>query len=183
MQRATQPAEIFMIAIIDYGIGNISSIKNMVTHVGGEVQCTADPAVVAAARALIIPGVGAFDACVRAFRSSPVSDAVVDCVLGQGVPVLGICVGLQMMGRSSEEGVEAGLGWIAADAKRLSPQPESGLKVPHIGWRDVECRCVNPLLGGEGREQRFYFAHSYHVVCDNCDDVLATCEYGGPVTA
>lgn len=172
-----------MIAIIDYGIGNLASIHNIIRHVGGTAVVTGDAEAVRSATALVIPGIGHFDSCMTAFRASAVFDLVEKRAHVDRIPVLGICVGMQMMARGSEEGDAQGLGWISADVRRLNPSPEANLKVPHLGWRHVDVREDARLFSSMDDERRFYFAHSYHVVCDDPDDLAASYDYDGPVSA
>ena len=164
-----------MIAITDYGIGNLGSIRNIIKHVGGTAEITRDENLIRQARGVIIPGVGSFDACVTALRRSGLLKPV-ESALGQGVPVLGICVGMQMMARGSEEGREPGLGWIGADVKKFSTAP--GLKIPHMGWSPVHARPGSQLFGNADADARFYFVHSFYVACDNPYDVAASADYG-----
>jgi glutamine amidotransferase len=172
-----------MIAIINYGIGNLGSIQNIIKHIGGSATITSDPEVVRTAKVLILPGVGSFDSCVKALRASKLLDLIETRVHQEKTPILGICVGMQMMAKASEEGIEPGLGWVAARVEKLRPDPASGLKVPHLGWRSVECPANSPLRADPDRDPRFYFAHSYHVVCEDASLIAATCDYGGRYVA
>ncbi len=171
-----------MIAIVDYGIGNLASIRNMFRHIGADAVLTDDPKVVEASTGLVLPGIGAFDSCMNGFRRSPAYEAVELQVRELRKPILGICVGMQMMGRGSDEGKERGLNWIAADVKRLAPDPSPNLKVPHLGWSYIETNPACPLFDEESADRRFYFAHSFHVVCDNPGVVAASYNYGGSIT-
>jgi glutamine amidotransferase len=172
-----------MIAIVDYGIGNLASIHNIIKHVGGSAAVTCEADIIKNAAALIIPGIGHFDACMKGFRASAVFDLVEKRVHIDHVPVLGICVGMQMMARGSEEGTEKGLNWIKADVRRLNPSAGTGLKVPNLGWRCVDAGDNARLFARMDQERRFYFAHSYHVVCDDPCDVAATFDYDGLISA
>jgi glutamine amidotransferase len=171
-----------MIAIIDYGIGNLASIRNMLRHIGADAVLTDDPKVVETSTALVLPGIGAFDSCMQGFRQSPVYEAVELQVRDLRKPILGICVGMQMMGRGSDEGKERGLNWIAADVRRLAPDPSLHLKIPHLGWSYVETNSACPLFAEKDDDRRFYFAHSFHVVCDSQDVVAASYDYGSRIT-
>lgn len=166
-----------MITIIDYGIGNINSVANMIRHVGGECRVTRDPTDIAAAEKLILPGVGAFDRGMKALLDSGIADALSTAVLGHKTPILGICLGMQLMTGRSEEGYLPGLGWLDAEVRKFRFPDPSGLKIPHMGWNTIFIQRANPLLKSEYR-QRFYFVHAYHVVCADEADVVATCEYG-----
>src|SRR6185312_7044309 len=152
-----------MIAIINYGIGNLGSIRNMIEHVGGNAVISDSAETLREARALILPGVGAFDACVGALRGSGLLGLIEKRVHAEGIPLLGICVGLQLLADRSEEGREVGLGWIKGDVKRLRPDPGTKLKVPHLGWRSIDVGTAG-AWAGVGNTPRFYFAHSYHFV-------------------
>lgn len=171
-----------MIAIINYGIGNLGSIRNMIEHVGGDAVITDSMETLREAKALILPGVGAFDACVAALRDSGLLGLIERRVHAEGVPLLGICVGLQLMANRSEEGRESGLGWIAGEVERLRPHPEAKLKVPHLGWRSVEVGSARGWAGVDDRP-RFYFAHSYHFVPSDKEVIVGTVDYGGSVVA
>ena len=167
-----------MLAIIDYGLGNLHSVANMVRHLGGQYIITSDPDEIASARKLILPGVGAFDHGMRALSSKGIITAFTKSVIQRSVPVLGICLGMQLLARKSEEGSLAGLGWLDADVRRFRLPAESNLKIPHMGWNRVDIVKSSPLFGPGMDEQRFYFVHSYHVVCNNSADVLGTAFHG-----
>jgi imidazole glycerol-phosphate synthase subunit HisH len=168
-----------MIAIVDCGIGNVGSVLNMFRRIGAPTVVSGDPDVVGAAEKLVLPGVGAFDHGMSRLRRSGLIPTLERRVLGDAIPILGICLGLQLFTRASEEGVEEGLGWLPGRTVRfrLTEPPNDALKVPHMGWNTVrEARPdAWPSLSGQ---PRFYFVHSYHVVCDHEDDVLATARYG-----
>lgn len=167
-----------MIAIIDYGMGNPGSIKSMLRKLGVPSQITADPAEIQQAGKLILPGVGAFDAGMTKLHESGLVPLLDRRVREEKVPVLGICLGMQLMGRSSEEGHAPGLGWIAADARRFSIPQGSRLKVPHMGWTPVTARKPSALIPQDGEDLRFYFVHSYHVVCADPQDAVLEAEHG-----
>jgi imidazole glycerol-phosphate synthase subunit HisH len=173
-----------MISIVDYGLGNLGSIHNMLRKLGVAVQVTSDPTTVADAEKLILPGVGSFDNGMENLERLGLVPVLHRAVLERRVPVLGICLGAQLMTRSSEEGRKQGLGWIAADTIRFfSRSPELRLPVPHMGWRGVHAATACPLLLGLPSEPRFYFVHSYHFLCDEPRDVVLTTEYGYTFTA
>lgn len=165
-----------MIAIVDYNMGNLGSIRNMLKKLGFESHITADPQDIAAAERIILPGVGAFDAGMTALETSGLIPVLNDRVHGARVPTLGICLGMQLMTRRSEEGTHAGLGWIDADVIRF-PSDEN-LKVPHMGWNLVEPAREAPLIADLPPEPRFYFVHSYYARCQRDEDVLLTAQYG-----
>ncbi len=164
-------------------IGNAAAVANMVRMCGGEAIITANPQDLLHARRVILAGVGAFDAGMCALERGGWLEYVHKIAQEGEVAILGICLGMQLMCRSSEEGVLPGLGWFDAVVKRIQPPPTLGLKVPHMGWNTI--RILNPhaTLAKTHDEQRFYFVHSYHVVCDNPSDAVATVSYGGDLIA
>jgi imidazole glycerol-phosphate synthase subunit HisH len=170
-----------VIAIVDYGIGNLSSVLNMIRHVGGEAVVTCDASTIVAASGLIIPGVGSFDACLKALRNSKLLPVIEQRVFEVKTPVLGICVGMQMMARSSDEGQERGLGWFQAHVRRFDPS--GGLIIPHMGWRTISTRVGSKIFERLDSPPRFYFVHSYHVTCDDEADIEALAYYGAPFVA
>lgn len=168
-----------MIVVVDYGVGNLGSIVNMFKKVGVKAVASSDPTVIESAEKLILPGVGAFDAAMRKFRETGLVPVVGELVLEKKIPVLGLCVGLQLMTKGSEEGQEAGLGWFDAETVRFKFDAEHApLKIPHMGWNSVQVRREHPLVADWDPESRFYFVHSYHVVAKETDAVLAETEYG-----
>lgn len=175
------PEEISLIVVVDYGVGNSGSIANMLDYLGFEVCIAADVSEIRRASHLILPGVGAFDPAMARLRASAMIPALEDAVFGKGVPILGVCLGMQLLGRRSQEGKETGLGWLAADTVKLSPPVGTSLKVPHIGWSDVIPRADARLFSAEV-QSRFYFVHSYHMQCDSSETKSAECEYGGLIT-
>lgn len=179
-----------MVAVIDYGVGNLFSVEKAVAFQGVEVQVTSDPAVIKAADKIILPGVGAFGDCMKNFRESGLIPIVMERI-GAGTPLLGICVGLQILFEGSEESPEVpGLGIIKGKVRLIdAARPEnrkSGLKVPHMGWNMVaarEPRQPADLFGGLGEAPFFYFVHSYHGVPQDRRVITATADYGGEITA
>lgn len=173
-----------MIVVIDYGMGNVGSVVNMLRKVGAEVSLSGELAAVQRADKLILPGVGAFDAGMTRLRESGLVEPLTRKVLVERTPILGICLGVQLFGRGSEEGQLPGLGWVAADTRRMQPRgPEGPLRVPHMGWNMLRPAREHPLLDGLEPDARFYFVHSYHVCCERPQDVLARVDYGGEWTA
>lgn len=154
----------------------------MVRKCGGEAIITADPQALLGAERVIIAGVGAFDAGMQALREEGWISPLQYIASKGNIPILGICLGMQMMCRRSEEGNLPGLGWFDADVKRIVSQSQSH-KVPHMGWNTLTLAKTNDLLPQSDEERRFYFVHSYHVVCDDDNDVLATTNYGIELTA
>lgn len=169
------------ITIVDYGVGNIASLVNMLEYIGVDSVVAGDPAGIAAARSLILPGVGAFDAAMGELHARGLIAPLDEAVLGRRVPVLGVCLGMQILGRGSEEGQARGLGWIDAVAMRLRPPPDSGLKVPHVGWSEVVVSRPSALFPEGGATERFYFVHSYALQCADSAAVAATVSHGGEV--
>lgn len=174
-----------MITIIDYGIGNLRSIEKAFQAVGASVLRTDDPDEIAEAEHLVLPGVGAFGACIREIRSREVEEAMRD-VIDRGVPFLGVCVGMQLLfDEGLEHGAHRGLGLLPGQVvhfhKAMNGQGGAkDLKVPHMGWNVLRPTRPSPLFNGldEGGEPFVYFVHSYHAVADKESDVLATSEYG-----
>lgn len=172
-----------MITIVDYGTSNLGSMKNMLKKIGVETRFASTPADIDDATKIIVPGVGAFDAGMRALNESGMVPALNRKALEERVPILGVCLGMQLMTRRSEEGELAGLGWIPADTIRFDQQSHPGLRVPHMGWSEVVVRKAEPICADMPAETRFYFAHSYHVACDDPQDVLLEAQYGGTFPA
>jgi len=173
-----------MITIVDYGVGNLGSILNMLKKVGAKAQASSDPQALAKAEKLILPGVGAFDAGMRKLRETGLIPLLNELALEKKVPVLGLCLGMQLMTKRSAEGTETGLGWFDAETVRFQFGPENAhLKVPHMGWNTLDIRRPHPLVADLGPEPRFYFVHSYHVICADQADVVAYTDYGHAVTA
>lgn len=172
------------IVVIDYGMGNVGSILNMLRKVGAQGVLSQGPDDVMRAEKLILPGVGAFDKGMGNLRAMGYAAALGERVLNQRVPILGICLGMQLFTQRSEEGTAPGLGWMDAETIRFRfPEGTRQLKVPHMGWDDVSVCKPSPLFADAAEGRRFYFVHSYHVVCRDPADVLATTEYGFPFTS
>lgn len=169
------------VTIIDCGIGNIKSVQRMFEAADGATEIVDNPARLGGARRIALPGVGAFDAGMSALRNGWIGP-LDDLVLEKRVPILGICLGMQLLCRRSEEGLMPGLGWITADVVKLDIGGDVKLKLPHMGWSEVTPTRPNPLIPVDIGEQRFYHVHKYRAVCDNPGDVLATAVYGSPFT-
>jgi imidazole glycerol-phosphate synthase subunit HisH len=173
-----------VIVIVDYGLGNPASVRNMLRKAGHTAEVTSDRTAIEGATRLILPGVGAFDHGMRNLAERGLIETLNQAVLVRKVPILGICLGLQLMSRSSEEGVLPGLGWLAADTVRLTfPGGNAALRVPHMGWNTVTTNADTFLSAHIPADARFYFVHSYHLRCDDPADVALTAPYGGPVVA
>lgn len=165
-----------MITIIDYGMGNLGSIQNMFKRIGEVAVITADLDVISKADKILLPGVGAFDNAMTRINESGMRAVLDKKALLERVPILGICLGMQLLTRSSEEGTQPGLGWIAAATRRFPPLP--GLKVPHMGWNLVVPTHESELTRDLAAEARFYFVHSYCVHVDNEEDAILKTDYG-----
>ncbi|MDP3517059.1 MAG: imidazole glycerol phosphate synthase subunit HisH [Pseudohongiella sp.] len=166
------------ISIVDYGVGNLGSIQNMLKKLGAESVIAHDEASINAATKLILPGVGAFDYGMRRLEESGLRYALDHAVLVRKVPVAGICLGMQMMTLGSEEGTLPGLNWINAKTVRFSSVGEVPLKVPHMGWRIVHKSKESRILENLEPVSRFYFVHSFYVNCLDPTDTLLTASYG-----
>lgn len=169
------------VTIVDADIGNVRSVLRMFEAVDCEAKIAGSPAEAQTAERLVLPGIGAFDAGMGALNGGW-RDILDELALAREIPILGICLGMQLLCRSSEEGSASGLGWVAADVKRIDTNGDRSLKIPHMGWAVVHPTQPNPLIpSGEG-EQRFYHVHSYRVVCDDSADVIGTVDYGSCFT-
>lgn len=172
-----------MIAIIDYGMGNVRSLSNAFEYLGEDVIVTNDSKAMEDAERIVLPGVGAFGDAMAAMEQSGVIEPLTRQVCELRKPMLGICLGMQLVAKESvEHGRHQGLGWVDAHIERLTPA--APLKVPHVGWNSLEFSEGDWLFEGIHRkEANFYFVHSFHMVCSNPQDRIATTDYGGPITA
>ena len=170
-----------MIGVINYGVGNINSVINMIKKVGGEVSEVKSPNDLHYFNKLILPGVGAFDHCMQSFKQGGWKEPLDRLVSDNKVPIMGICVGMQMLGHSSEEGSELGLGWI--NAKTVKITRRENIKIPHMGWNKISVKKENELFTNADLEQRFYFVHSYRVECLDPENIIATTFHGEEVVA
>lgn len=166
------------ICIVDYGLGNVGSILNMLKRIGYLAEITNDVKKIRGAQKIILPGVGAFDSGIKKLKELGLVDDIKECVLVKKVPILGICLGMQLMAIRSEEGKEDGLSLIDAEVIKFNFKENLALKVPHMGWNSVEVRKTHPLIEGMEQEMRFYFVHSYYVKCNREEDILTTTKYG-----
>ena len=167
-----------MIAIVDHGMGNLGSVQNMLRKIGAESVRSADADVIRHADKLVLAGIGAFDGAADRLAELGLVDVLNEMVLDWHVPVLGICLGMQLMARSSDEGSQTGLGWLDAEVRRFSFPVGVNLPVPHVGWQEITPTRRSPLFDPADGETRFYFSHSYHLVCHDPTDVAATATYG-----
>lgn len=165
-----------MITIVDYGMGNLGSILNMFKRIGVPAMITSDHNEIASADKILLPGVGAFDNAMARINESGLRAVLDRKALVERVPILGICLGMQLLTRSSEEGTQPGLGWIAASTRRFPSM--SGLKVPHMGWNLVVSSRESELTADMAEEARFYFVHSYYVHVDSEEDSILKTTYG-----
>lgn len=165
-----------MIVVVDYGVGNIASVLNMLKKVGAKAKASNNREDIEQADKLILPGVGAFDAGMQTLRSSGLINVLNEQVLNKRKPVMGVCLGSQMLGNGSEEGIEPGLGWVDMDIVRF--EKRDGRKVPHMGWNEVSPQVQHPILTGIDERSRFYFVHSYYMLPRDEDNILLTANYG-----
>jgi len=171
-----------VIVIIDYGIGNLASVLNMFKKVGvKDVIISGDKEEIAKADKLLLPGVGAFDTGMNNLEQSGLIPVLNDKVLVQKAPILGICLGMQLLTKRSEEGTKAGLGWINAETVKFNLDPALKLKVPHMGWNYIKVQRENKLIDMQSKN-RFYFVHSYYVNCFDESQSLATSNFGTDFT-
>jgi len=167
-------------------MGNVRSVRNALESIGEDAVITSDPGAIRDAERLILPGVGAFGDAMSNLRQRGLVETLRHDVIEERKPLLGICLGMQLVARcSSEHGSHEGLGWFDAEVVRFDPvEGARGLKVPHMGWNEIVPIGDHPLLHGLRSDQFvFYFVHSYHVVCRDRGEVTATCDYGGAFDA
>lgn len=170
-----------MIAILSYGLGNIKAFANIYKELNVPFTVAEDRSTLAVADKIILPGVGSFDHAMQRLKASGLSETLEEAVVGLSKPVLGVCVGMQMLARSSEEGVEPGLGWLDGEVAKIRfPQDTSRGLLPHMGWSTITHQMGEPLLTGLDEALGFYFLHTYRFVCDNQADVIATANYATP---
>ena len=167
-----------MITIIDFGMGNLGSIQNMLVRMDYKAEITSDLVTIRNAERLVLPGVGAFDMAMTNLKNQELIPVLNKLVLEERVPILGICLGMQLLSNRSEEGVLEGLNWIESDTISFQFDNEQNLRIPHMGWNTVQIEQDSCLFEGMYEETRFYFVHSYYVKCINVDNVLTTTNYG-----
>lgn len=172
-----------MITIIDYGVGNINAFVNVYKRVNIATKIAKTAADLEGAQKLILPGVGHFDHAMSELIKSGMREKLDELVLVKKIPIIGICVGMQMMGNSSDEGKLEGLKWIDASIKKFDETKiKQVTRLPHMGWNDVQPVISNPLFEGLEKEALFYFLHSYYFECNNKADILAISDYSGEFT-
>lgn len=166
-----------MIVIVDYGMGNLGSILNMFKKIGVEAKTTSDVKAIEVAEKIILPGVGAFDNAMRNIVNKGFQAVLNYKALEEKVPVLGICLGMQLLTKGSEEGALPGLAWIDAFTQKFQFDENSKLKIPHMGWNEINVSKPHPLVDSLPKPSRFYFVHSYYVKCKNNENELLSCNY------
>ncbi len=168
-----------MVTIIDYGIGNLGSIQNMFKRIGADSLISSDINIISKADKIILPGVGAFDNGISKLNEYGLTEVLNHKAMDDKVPILGICLGMQLMTEKSEEGKQKGLGWVKGKTVRFKFEGENKkIKIPHMGWNTIEIKGESPVLNNMNPESRFYFVHSYHVDLYKYPDSLCLTNYG-----
>ena len=172
-----------MIAVVDYGSGNLHSIGSAFYMIGADVVVTNKPEDLCEASHIVLPGVGAFGICMEKLIASGIIQSLVEEVFEKGKPFYGICVGMQVLAREGHEfGMNCGLDWLKGIVRKFDVD-EKEYKIPHVGWNDIWVSRETPLLKDLGKDKTFYFMHSYHFVADDANLVVANCEYGETFSA
>lgn len=166
-----------MIVIIDYGVGNLRSVQHKVTKLEIDSFICSDPEEISKADKIILPGVGSFAIGIDNLQKKGFVEVLNKKVLEEKIPILGICLGMQLLTKKSEEGNVNGLGWIDAETKKFSFK-EKNLRIPHVGWNSIDIKKDNILFKDIPQDTYFYFTHSYHVCCKDKKDILTTTNYG-----
>lgn len=169
-----------MVGIIDYGVGNISAFRNIYKQLNIPVKIVSKEADLTDVEKIVLPGVGHFDYAMTRFKDSGMIEKINQMVFHEKTPVIGICVGMQMMANRSDEGVLPGLGWIDAEVKKFDSSLTVGqtkLPLPHMGWNDIRTERTTPILTGLENDAQFYFLHSYYFVCNDENDKIASTNY------
>jgi len=167
-----------MITIVDYGMGNLGSVTNMLKKCGVKSVISSDKEIIGSSEKIILPGVGAFDTAIRRIDELGLRNLLRDLAINRKVPFLGICLGMQLLMDSSEEGTLPGLGLIKGKAIHFKNHIAQSLKIPHMGWNTITFSKINSLSSGYPDEIRFYFVHSYYVRVETEEDSLMKCDYG-----
>ena len=165
-----------MVIVINYGVGNLASVLNMLRKAGAVAKISSDPQEILEADKLLLPGVGHFDYGMKMLNQSGLRDTLDRFVLDLRRPVLGICLGAQILGLSSEEGNTPGLGWIDMRCRRLPLAP--GFRVPHMGWNQINLKRSSPLFANLDSDTRYYFVHSYYMECAEASNIIGTTHHG-----
>jgi glutamine amidotransferase len=171
------------VAIVDYGMGNLHSVKRKLERLGVHARCTSDPGEIERADKLVLPGVGHFGRAMKHLTDLGLIPALEEAVMQRRTPILGICLGMQLFAHRSEEGDVAGLGWVDADVVRFAVDDPLRLKVPHTGWNGVRVVRPTPLVEGVTDQTEFYFVHAYHLACRDGADVICETDYGRQFTS
>lgn len=166
-----------MLVIVDYKMGNLHSVKKKLDFLKVDSVISSDPAILLSASKLILPGVGHFGRAMENLRKLNLIDALNEAVIEKKIPVLGICLGMQLMAKSSEEGDVEGLGWFNADVIKIQVSDTIKFKIPHIGWNTINNEKESILMQDIADESEFYFVHAYHVQCHDTSDILNTTTY------
>lgn len=173
-----------MISIIDYGLGNINAFVNVYKSLNIKIRVIEEPKDIVNSSRLILPGVGAFGYALQMLKSKNMIDAINEAVLVKKIPILGICVGMQILSRFSEEGNLSGLEWIDSNVKSFKSNIEvKKYPIPHMGWNNINIEKNNPLLSNLNNKSFFYFLHSYYFDCNKDSNIVATTEYGNTFTS
>ena len=172
------------IYIPNLSLGNTKSVVNMINRIGGKVIIANSPEELLDANKIILPGVGSFDSGMMELKDGGWSKVLKKLVIDEKIPILGICLGMQLFFDSSEEGSESGLAWIPGHLKKFTSTEKEKIKIPHMGWNTLKIKKKdNIILGEPNTESRYYFVHSYHAICLNIENVIATSFYGSEITA
>ena len=166
-----------LIVIIDYGMGNLRSVQKKLIRVNANVEISNNPLEISKADKIVLPGVGHFANGIKNLKELKIWDVLFEKVQIKKTPILGICLGMQLMARKSEEGKEEGLGWFDAEVIKFSIEDKLKFKVPHMGWNNVSVQKDSELFKNTSDDSLFYFVHSYHFNCYNKKDILATTQY------
>lgn len=167
-----------MIGIIDYGVGNIKAFANIYKNLNIPFKIVKDISGFENITKLILPGVGSFDHAMTSLENSGMREKLDELVLEKKIPVIGICVGMQMLAKSSEEGILNGLGWIDGIVKKFDKSKIKNAPLPHMGWNNLKIEKKNKIFDNLEENPRYYFLHSYYFECENKEDVIATATYG-----
>ncbi len=171
------------ITVIDYGMGNLRSVEKNFLKIGADVEITSNLKVINDAKKIVLPGVGHFANGVMKLKESGIWDILNKRVINDKIPILGICLGMQLMARRSEEGSVDGFGWFDAKVVRFKIKDQLKFKVPHMGWNNVTVKKSSHLFQGISDEMMFYFVHSYYIQCNNSEDILSISEYENQFTS